>query len=47
MSDVVKVIEIILSWIMIFEILLRMVEGGLVTEIQNLIDEIRRKRSWM
>ena len=45
MRDIATWLEIIVSWFLIIEILTRMIEGGLLVELQNLIKDIRRKRT--
>jgi hypothetical protein len=36
-------LEIIIGWVIIFEILNYMIEDGLVQELRNIFDDIRRK----
>jgi hypothetical protein len=39
----ITMLEIIIGWVIIFEILNYMIEDGLVQELRNIFDDIRRK----
>ena len=43
MYQLITLLEIIIGWIVIFEILQWMIDDGLLKEVQNLIDAIRRR----
>lgn len=43
MYQLITLLEIFIGWIIIFEILQWMIDDGLLKEVQNLIDEIRRR----
>lgn len=43
MYQLITLLEIIIGWIIIFEILQWMIDDGLLKEVQNLIDGIRRR----
>jgi uncharacterized protein YggT (Ycf19 family) len=43
MYQLITLLEIIIGWIVIFEIFQWMIDDGLFKEVQNLIDVIRRR----
>lgn len=43
MYQLITLLEIIIGWIAIFEILGWMIDDGLFKEVQNLVNDIRRR----
>ena len=44
MHDLNLIFEIIVGWILIGMILIRMIDEGLFEELQNLIDDLKKRR---